>query len=133
VNEIAAFSDISVKTVEFHRCALMARLDIHTTAELTRYPPVVAQDLAIAPIADGRQLEVQVNGRTLKCKPDAGGRSLAARGNSKFRPGKRFQRRFRGVPKCPTMRQEGVVAPLCASAFRCRRRFSKALTITTGC
>jgi DNA-binding NarL/FixJ family response regulator len=23
--------------VEFHKCALMERLDIHTTAELTRY------------------------------------------------------------------------------------------------
>jgi hypothetical protein len=38
-------------------------------------------------------------------------RFLAARGNSMFCAGKRFQCRFRGVPKCPTMRQEGVVTP----------------------
>ena len=31
------------------------------------------------------------------------------------------------------MRQERLVAPLCASVFRGRRHFSKALTITTGC
>ena len=37
VKEIAALLKISAKTVEFHKCALMERLDIHTTAELTRY------------------------------------------------------------------------------------------------
>jgi DNA-binding NarL/FixJ family response regulator len=37
VKEIAALLEISAKTVEFHKCALMERLDIHTTAELTRY------------------------------------------------------------------------------------------------
>jgi DNA-binding NarL/FixJ family response regulator len=37
VKEIANLLEISAKTVEFHKCALMERLDIHTTAELTRY------------------------------------------------------------------------------------------------
>jgi DNA-binding NarL/FixJ family response regulator len=37
VKEIATLLVISAKTVEFHKCALMERLDIHTTAELTRY------------------------------------------------------------------------------------------------
>jgi DNA-binding NarL/FixJ family response regulator len=37
VKEIASLLQISAKTVEFHKCALMERLDIHTTAELTRY------------------------------------------------------------------------------------------------
>ena len=37
MKEIAALLKISSKTVEFHKCALMERLDIHTTAELTRY------------------------------------------------------------------------------------------------
>ena len=37
VKEIATLLQISAKTVEFHKCALMERLDIHTTAELTRY------------------------------------------------------------------------------------------------
>ena len=37
VKEIASVLQISAKTVEFHKCALMERLDIHTTAELTRY------------------------------------------------------------------------------------------------
>jgi DNA-binding NarL/FixJ family response regulator len=37
VKEIAAILKISAKTVEFHKSALMERLDIHTTAELTRY------------------------------------------------------------------------------------------------
>jgi DNA-binding NarL/FixJ family response regulator len=37
VKEIATLLEISAKTVEFHKCALMERLDIHTTAELTRY------------------------------------------------------------------------------------------------
>lgn len=35
--EIASLLSISVKTVEFHKTNLMAALDLHTTAELTRY------------------------------------------------------------------------------------------------
>jgi len=37
VKEIAVILKVSAKTVEFHKSALMERLDIHTTAELTRY------------------------------------------------------------------------------------------------
>lgn len=37
VKEIATALDISPKTVEFHKTQLMEQLDIHTTAELTRY------------------------------------------------------------------------------------------------
>jgi DNA-binding NarL/FixJ family response regulator len=37
VKEIATILQVSAKTVEFHKAALMDRLDIHTTAELTRY------------------------------------------------------------------------------------------------
>jgi len=37
VKEIAGILQVSAKTVEFHKAALMDRLDIHTTAELTRY------------------------------------------------------------------------------------------------
>jgi DNA-binding NarL/FixJ family response regulator len=37
VKEIAAILAVSAKTVEFHKSALMDRLGIHTTAELTRY------------------------------------------------------------------------------------------------
>ena len=37
VKEIAAILKVAAKTVEFHKSALMERLDIHTTAELTRY------------------------------------------------------------------------------------------------
>jgi DNA-binding NarL/FixJ family response regulator len=37
VKEIAAILQVSAKTVEFHKSGLMDRLDIHTTAELTRY------------------------------------------------------------------------------------------------
>lgn len=37
VKEIAAALDISPKTVEFHKTQLMDQLDLHTTAELTRY------------------------------------------------------------------------------------------------
>ena len=37
VKEIVNILEISAKTVEFHKCALMERLGIHTTAELTRY------------------------------------------------------------------------------------------------
>lgn len=37
VKEIAAILEVSAKTVEFHKTALMERLRIHTTAELTRY------------------------------------------------------------------------------------------------
>lgn len=35
--EIADILDISVKTVEFHKAKLMDQLNLHTTAELTRY------------------------------------------------------------------------------------------------
>jgi DNA-binding NarL/FixJ family response regulator len=37
VKEIATILQVSAKTVEFHKSALMDRLGIHTTAELTRY------------------------------------------------------------------------------------------------
>ena len=37
VKEISAILQVSAKTVEFHKSALMERLNIHTTAELTRY------------------------------------------------------------------------------------------------
>lgn len=37
VKEIAGILKVSAKTVEFHKSALMERLNIHTTAELTRY------------------------------------------------------------------------------------------------
>ncbi|ULA65324.1 MAG: Response regulator, LuxR family [Nitrospira sp.] len=37
VKEIATALDISPKTVEFHKTQLMDQLDLHTTAELTRY------------------------------------------------------------------------------------------------
>jgi DNA-binding NarL/FixJ family response regulator len=37
VKEIAAILHVSAKTVEFHKSALMERLGMHTTAELTRY------------------------------------------------------------------------------------------------
>jgi DNA-binding NarL/FixJ family response regulator len=35
--EIAATLNVSLKTVEFHKHRIMERLDVHTTAELTRY------------------------------------------------------------------------------------------------
>jgi DNA-binding NarL/FixJ family response regulator len=37
VKQIASLLRVSAKTVEFHKSALMDRLGIHTTAELTRY------------------------------------------------------------------------------------------------
>jgi DNA-binding NarL/FixJ family response regulator len=37
VKEIAKALNVSAKTVEFHKPALMERLNIHTTAELTQY------------------------------------------------------------------------------------------------
>ena len=35
--EIATILNISIKTVEFHKSHIMKQLDLHTTAELTRY------------------------------------------------------------------------------------------------
>ena len=35
--EIAAALNVSVKTVEYHKARLMERLELHTTADLTRY------------------------------------------------------------------------------------------------
>jgi DNA-binding NarL/FixJ family response regulator len=35
--EIATILSLSVKTVEFHRFRIMQQLDIHTTADLTKY------------------------------------------------------------------------------------------------
>ena len=61
------------------------------------------------------------------------GATLAARGNSNFRLRKAIPVRISGVPECPTARQQRVLAPLCASAFRRRRRSSRTLTITTDC
>jgi len=37
VKEIASTLDISPKTVEFHKSHIMTQLDLHTTAELTKY------------------------------------------------------------------------------------------------
>lgn len=35
--DIASLLKISVKTVEFHKCRIMDQLDLHSTAELTKY------------------------------------------------------------------------------------------------
>src|SRR5207245_2907707 len=37
IKEIAGLLKISSKTVEFHKSRIMAQLDLHTTAELTKY------------------------------------------------------------------------------------------------
>ena len=37
VKEIASTLNISPKTVEFHKSHIMTQLDLHTTAELTKY------------------------------------------------------------------------------------------------
>lgn len=37
IKEIAAILDISIKTVEFHKSRIMEELDLHTTADLTKY------------------------------------------------------------------------------------------------
>jgi DNA-binding NarL/FixJ family response regulator len=37
IKEIATVLSISPKTVEFHKSQLMEQLDLHTTAELTKY------------------------------------------------------------------------------------------------
>jgi DNA-binding NarL/FixJ family response regulator len=37
VKEIASALNISPKTVEFHKSQIMTQLDLHTTAELTKY------------------------------------------------------------------------------------------------
>lgn len=37
IKEIASILDISIKTVEFHKSRIMEELDLHTTAELTKY------------------------------------------------------------------------------------------------
>lgn len=37
IKEIAALLDISVKTVEFHKTRITEQLDLHSTAELTKY------------------------------------------------------------------------------------------------
>lgn len=37
IKEIASILDISVKTVEFHKSRIMAELDLHTTADLTKF------------------------------------------------------------------------------------------------
>ena len=42
--DIANQLDISVRTAEFHRAAIMQRLDLHSTAQMTRY--ALANDLA---------------------------------------------------------------------------------------
>jgi DNA-binding NarL/FixJ family response regulator len=34
---IATILNVSVKTVEFHKSRIMQQLDIHTTADLTKY------------------------------------------------------------------------------------------------
>ena len=44
VKEIASVLDVSVKTVEFHKTRIMEQLDLHSTAELTKY--AVAHGLA---------------------------------------------------------------------------------------
>ena len=35
--EVATILSVSVKTVEFHKSRIMQQLDIHTTADLTKY------------------------------------------------------------------------------------------------
>ena len=35
--EIATILSVSVKTVEFHKSRIMEQLDLHTTADLTKY------------------------------------------------------------------------------------------------
>jgi DNA-binding NarL/FixJ family response regulator len=42
--DIANQLDISVRTAEFHRAAIMQRLDLHSTAQMTRY--ALANDIA---------------------------------------------------------------------------------------
>lgn len=37
IKEIASILDISIKTVEFHKSRIMEELDLHTTADLTKY------------------------------------------------------------------------------------------------
>jgi DNA-binding NarL/FixJ family response regulator len=37
VKEIASTLNLSPKTVEFHKSQIMTQLDLHTTAELTKY------------------------------------------------------------------------------------------------
>jgi DNA-binding NarL/FixJ family response regulator len=37
VKEIASTLNLSPKTVEFHKAQIMTQLDLHTTAELTKY------------------------------------------------------------------------------------------------
>ena len=37
IKEIGALLNISPKTVEFHKAQIMFHLDLHTTAELTKY------------------------------------------------------------------------------------------------
>jgi DNA-binding NarL/FixJ family response regulator len=37
VKEIASTLTLSPKTVEFHKAQIMTQLDLHTTAELTKY------------------------------------------------------------------------------------------------
>ena len=37
VKEIASALNLSPKTVEFHKSQIMTQLDLHTTAELTKY------------------------------------------------------------------------------------------------
>ena len=37
IKEIAVILDISVKTVEFHKSRIMSELDLHTTADLTKF------------------------------------------------------------------------------------------------
>jgi hypothetical protein len=58
---------------------------------------------------------------------------LAGRGNSKLGPRQAVLRSILGVVEASTARQERVVAPLCASAFCGSGRFSRKVTITTGC
>jgi DNA-binding NarL/FixJ family response regulator len=40
IKEIATILDISVKTVEFHKSRIMSELDLHTTADLTKFAVV---------------------------------------------------------------------------------------------
>jgi DNA-binding NarL/FixJ family response regulator len=37
VKEVASALNLSPKTVEFHKSQIMTELDLHTTAELTKY------------------------------------------------------------------------------------------------
>ena len=80
-----------------------------------------------------KRIKISDRTKALYDARDKGQDNLAARGNSHSPPEKSSSGAISGVPRCPTLRHERVVAPLSAMRFGGRSRFSKALTITTGC